>query len=118
VGSIPKTSPERAMFQNDLCGRIKLRHDGRTKYPQLVDLLYSCADGQSSWLDFIDQLGVHLQASLVCIANYESSQAIVGIDSGDYDNYRKHYANIHPWYANTNAFPEGKVILTQELECP
>ncbi len=81
----------------------------------LLDLLYSCVDDESAWSTFLTSLGEYLGASVVGISTTASLQAVVGVDPGELLKYQKHYLSINPWLSEPRSYPEGQVLLTDEV---
>jgi DNA-binding CsgD family transcriptional regulator len=79
----------------------------------LVDLLYSCVDGEASWFTFFDALAGHFGATVV--ASTASPHAGVGVDPVEMEKYKRHYLAINPWLGPGRTYPEGKVLLTEEV---
>lgn len=82
---------------------------------RIIDVLYSCVDGESSWSAFLDILANHFAASLCGIATNSSLQAVVGVDSAELLKYQKYYMKINPWLSSTRSYPQGKMLLTEEV---
>lgn len=80
---------------------------------RLVDLLYSCADGEASWFAFFDAVAEHFGASVV--ASTAAPQAGVGVDPTEMEKYEKYYMAINPWLGSGRTYPEGKVLSTEEV---
>jgi len=82
---------------------------------RLIDLLYSCADGESAWATFLRALTEHFAATVIGLTTTASLQAVVGVDPIELQKYQKHYLGINPWFGQDRSYPEGAVLLTEEV---
>src|SRR5581483_8669931 len=82
---------------------------------ELIDLLYSCVDGDATWPTFLTSLAEYLGASLVGVSTNSSLQAVVGADPKELVKYEEYYLRINPWLSGPRSYPEGQVLLTEEV---
>jgi DNA-binding CsgD family transcriptional regulator len=80
---------------------------------RLIDLLYSCANGESSWSTFLDETTKYFGATATGIFATGCLLEVVGIDPGEWRKYQEYYIRISPCFGLT--YPEGVVLMTEEL---
>jgi DNA-binding CsgD family transcriptional regulator len=90
---------------------------GRTEKTilRLVDSLYACAAGDSSWPSFLNSLSEAFGASLVGLTVNSRLIAAVGVDPAEGLQYTQHYAALNPWLNNPARYPEGKMLFSSEI---
>jgi DNA-binding CsgD family transcriptional regulator len=80
---------------------------------QLIDLLYSCASGESSWSKFLDATTEHFGATATGLFTTGSLQEAVGVDPEEMRKYQDYYMRISPCFGIP--YPEGVVLMTEEI---
>jgi DNA-binding CsgD family transcriptional regulator len=85
---------------------------------RLVDLLYSCVDGDSSWSAFLDAVADRFRADLVGITTNSYLQAVNSeVDSTELAKYQVYFQAINPWHiaGRDRRYPEGNILVTEEV---
>jgi DNA-binding CsgD family transcriptional regulator len=80
---------------------------------RLIDLLYSCAEGESSWSTFLNATTEHFGATATGIFTTGSLQEEVGVDLAEMTKYQEYYMRLSPCFGVP--YPEGLVLMTQEI---
>lgn len=88
---------------------------------RLIEILYSCAEGDTPWREFLTSLREAARASVTSLTVHQLNgrgygvDSYVGSDPREFQRYMQHYGRLNPWFSGASRFPEGVILSTENI---